>query len=52
MCSQTYDKIDKQAWWHLDIETPNPVLQQESDAVTRLSANGSAAFNESCTTIG
>ena len=29
-----------------------PVLLQRSDAVTNLSANGSAAFNESCAPIG
>ena len=29
-----------------------PVLQQGSDAVVSLSANGSAAFKESCTLIG
>ena len=29
-----------------------PVLLQRSDAVARIPANGSAAFNESCTPIG
>ena len=29
-----------------------PVLLQRSDAVARITANGSAAFNESCTPIG
>ena len=29
-----------------------PVLLQWTDAVTRIPANGSAAFNESCTPIG
>ena len=32
-------------------DAQGPVLLQQSDAVARIPANGSAAFNESCTPI-
>ena len=36
----------------MDNNDQGPVLLQQSDAVARIPANGSAAFNESCTPIG
>ena len=39
-------------WAKLDAASPGPVLLHRSDAVERILANGSAAFIESCATVG